>query len=110
MLERAQPSDEPSGLSPIVIGAAGGITGALLAMATVLFFGYIDNKIRTEAEARRLLNMPVIGLISRRRRYKAKSLKNGIDAAAKSGLLEQYRTALANMLLSQGTREVSVSI
>jgi len=105
VLERAQPSDEPSGLSPAVIGAAGGITGALLAMATVLFFGYIDNKIRTEAEARRLLNMPVLGLISRRRRYKAKSLKNGIDAAAKSGLLEQYRTTLANMLLSQGTRE-----
>lgn len=105
MLERAQPPVEPSGLSPIVIGAAGGVTGALLATATILFFGYIDNKIRTEAEARRLLNMPVIGLISGQRGYSAKALNQGIDKAVKSGLLEQYRTALANMLLSQDTRE-----
>lgn len=105
VLERAQPPVEPSGLSPIVIGAAGGVTGALLATATILFFGYIDNKIRTEAEARRLLNMPVIGLISGQRGYSAKALNQGIDKAVKSGLLEQYRTALANMLLSQDTRE-----
>ncbi len=105
VLERAQPPVEPSGLSPIVIGAAGGVTGALLATATILFFGYIDNKIRTEAETRRVLNMPVIGLISGRRGYSAKALNKGIEKAAQSGLLEQYRTALANILLSQGTRE-----
>lgn len=105
VLEPAIPPLEPTGLSPLIIAVAGAITGALAAVAAILFFGYIDNKIRNESDARRLLSLPVLGQISSHRGYNPKSLAKGVESAASTGVLEQYRTALASAMLAQDARE-----
>lgn len=91
----------PGGISPIIVGSMGAIVGMIFAIAVVLFFEYLDNTIRNEEEATRVLGLSVLGVIERSRRIAA-DYENyeASRALPRAQVSEGYRTVQTNLLFS----------
>lgn len=101
LIDPARPPLEATGLSPIVTSLAGGIVGGILATALILFSEYTNAPLRTDAEARRALNLPVLGTVGRASRQVANHADYQPDnALARSPIIEDYRKIQTNLLFS----------
>jgi capsular exopolysaccharide synthesis family protein len=78
-----------------LLGLVGGIGGALLADA-------LDNRIRGEADARRLASAPVLGRIGRRWRHQPSTVMWGYPSAR----AEAYRSLRANLVAMGGKHDL----
>lgn len=110
VIEPARLPQRPTGLNPIIVGGAGGVVGAILAVAVILFFAYIDNKIRTEDDVRDVVRLPLLGQVRRAREIRAKltpAVLKDSQGRKNSKIAEELRTVQANVLFSADSRALS---
>jgi len=101
LVDPARPPLEAGGLSTIISTLAGGIVGGILATALILFSEYANAPLRTEAEARRALDLPLLGTVGRASRQVANHANYQPDnALARSPIIEDYRKIQTNLLFS----------
>ncbi|QPC83987.1 hypothetical protein G4Y79_06300 [Phototrophicus methaneseepsis] len=102
VLEAAEPNLEETGISPIIIGAAGAVVGIILATSLVLLLDYTNRSIRTEVELRRALSLPVMASVPSIRtinnqptRYKV------VRDMPNSTIAEDFRSMRTSLLFSK---------
>lgn len=99
-LEDARPNPNPVGLRPIIVGGAGAVVGALLAMAALLYFEFSNTTLRTSDEVAEALDQPVLSIVSNtnkiRRRNKPTYLVT--ERYPDSRVAEEFRNARLNLL------------
>jgi non-specific protein-tyrosine kinase len=114
IIEAARPPSAPAGVRPIAIGILGLVAGAGVATAGVLlYFEYVDDKLRTESEVRRIMGLPILGTVARDNkvsRNQTRLLKSG--DITRTAISESYRTVQAKLLewLDQSERQKQNSI
>lgn len=108
IIDRARPPSSPSGISAIIIGAAGAVSGALIAVTGLLFLEFLNNTIRTPGEASHLLGAPVLGVVAYSRKIGPTGSKYLITRSSpRSSVLESYRTIQTNLLYASSREEVN---
>ncbi|GEM_PF-1675640 len=107
IIDEAQVPFASQRTSPKVAGAIAAIAGAGIAIAALLlYFEYIDNKIRTEGEINNALTLPVLGHIPLSRQVGSDYKKNVISPVEpNSKIFEGYRKVLINLFFSSPNRD-----
>jgi capsular exopolysaccharide synthesis family protein len=102
LFEAATNASESGGISPLFAGALAALAGGGLAVAGILLYlEYADDRLRTEREVAREVDMPVMGAISRSPQLSknhAQLLSSGM--LTREHIAEQYRIVQTNLLLS----------
>lgn len=105
LIEPAITPSEPTGIKPIIIGIAGGVVGAILATSVILFFAFIDSKLRNEVDVQYMLSLPLLGQLKRRKVDLDFSKSPSQGASAYSTIDEEFRTIFASIMFSLEGRE-----
>ena len=102
IVEQARPQPRPVGLSPIIVGLAGAVVGAILSISGLIYLEYSNTTLRTSEDIGEGFAVPVLGKVSSTNKVKrTKATYLVVDKFPKSRIAEEYRNLWIN-LRSQG--------
>lgn len=105
--ENARAELDQSRLNPVIAAVIGFLGGAGLAIGGLLFFvEYVDDRLRTEYETARALDLPVMGAIPRSQRVSKShvELLTG-GTLTHDPIAEQYRILQTNLMLADDAKQ-----
>ncbi|MBC7812736.1 MAG: polysaccharide biosynthesis tyrosine autokinase [Burkholderiales bacterium] len=109
IVEHARIPTGATGSSPITTALVGAATGAVLALAVVVFLEYLDDTIKTSLEATEMLALPVLGVIMKFGKPKDKYADRLIASQnSQSPIAEGYRKLRTNLLFSKDEKRKSI--
>ncbi len=102
VIEQARVPVSSSNRNPLLVGLIAAAAGAGAGIAALLiYFEYVDQKLRTEKEINKTLELPVIGII--KRSFRVGMAFNGgkrTPGLLRMSIAEGYRTIQTNLLFS----------
>ncbi|MBK8019897.1 MAG: polysaccharide biosynthesis tyrosine autokinase [Chloroflexi bacterium] len=99
IIEAARPEPEPIGLRPMVVGAAGAVVGAMLAVAGILFLEFSNTSVRTVEDVDDLIDVPVLGSITNTVKIKRNKPSYLVTTAfPRARVTEDFRNVRINLL------------
>lgn len=102
IIESARSEPNPIGLRPTIVGAAGAVVGALLAVGALLYFEYSNASLRENEDVSELLGLPILGEITNTNKIKrSKETYLVTSAFPKSRIAEEFRNLRINLLSAQ---------
>lgn len=98
IIERARPNYEPIGIKPLVVGIAGFVVAASLAVAALLYFEYSNSAVRSSEDVEEMLGLPVLARISNSPHIKNNRKSYLVtEHFPRSQIAEEYRTMRINL-------------